>query len=373
MFSVLFTTPFVVKAQVDSLTNKKEVTDCEASLSLATAEFNAGRFFSLPSILENCLDKGFTKEQRVRAYILLCQVYLINDNPTEAEASYLKLLNADPEYVAKSEIDPIDVVFLSQKFTTRPVFTPHFKGGINVSNVSLIHDQGTSRDSVSSSYKIKAGWTFGGGIDWNLSDRISLSLDAMLTNRSFQKDDSKIFGGDQRMLVTKLTWIDLPLMIKYQDYIGAFRPYGYLGYSVHFNLSGTEQLSYTNIESPTDEGQGSQYETAGKDIVFTDRLSFFNRSFVLGGGIKYKVGKNYLFADLRVHVGLSNVTDASKNISFQDEETWKYGFVNDLYRVNSLNLTVGYIFPVYNPRKKGGWEPKGFLGKILYGNKEVAK
>jgi hypothetical protein len=141
-----------------------------------------------------------------------------------------------------------------------------------------------------------------------------------------------------------------------------------LGYAVHFNLSGTEQLSYTNV----DEGQGSQ-ETAGKDIMFTDRQMFLNRSVVLGGGIKYKVGKNYLFADLRLHVGLSNVTDESKNISFQDEEPWKYGFVNDLYRVNSLNLTIGYIFPVYNPRKKGGWEPTGFLGKILYGNREVTK
>ena len=97
-----------------------------------------------------------------------------------------------------------------------------------------------------------------------------------------------------------------------------------------------------------------------------------NQSLVFGGGVKYKIGKNYVFADLRLHLGLTNVTKDSELFydeggSF-DSDVTKYNNVNDSYRVNSINLTLGYIFPVYNPRKKGGWQPKGFIGKILYGN-----
>src|ERR1051325_7143028 len=105
---------------------------CEQTLNQATAEFDAGRFYSLPSILKPCLDKGFSKEQKVRAYLLLTQSYLILNDPIAAENSYLQLLVADPEYVANPVRDPVDVYYLSKKFTTTPVFTPSFFGGANI-------------------------------------------------------------------------------------------------------------------------------------------------------------------------------------------------------------------------------------------------
>src|SRR6267154_5304702 len=100
--------------------------NCEQTLSLAAAEFEAGRFYGLPDILKSCLAKGFSTEQKIRAYLLLTQTYLILDNPTAAENSYLQLLKADPEYVANPVRDPIDVYYLSKKFTTTPIFNPYF-------------------------------------------------------------------------------------------------------------------------------------------------------------------------------------------------------------------------------------------------------
>ena len=364
--------PLVVNAQLDSLSNQRKVTDCEATLAIATAEFNAGRFFSLPSILQDCLDRGFTKEQQVRAYILLCQVYLINDNPDEAEASYIKLLQADPEYIATPAIDPIDVVYLSQKFTTRPVFTPNFKAGLSSSFVSIIHAQATTQDSTNASNTLKLGWTIGGGIDWNMSDRLALSIDALVSSKSLQKTRSNIFDGDISNHTANLTWIDLPLFLKYQDYIGRWRPFAYAGYGFHFTLSSQAQLTYVNVEGKKDVENEGTAPTEGSEINFTKKQNVFNRSLVFGGGMKYKIGKNYLFADLRLNLGLSNVTRVPQ-IGFADEELTRYNFINDLYRVNSIQLLVGYIIPYYNPRMKGGWEPKGLLRKILYGNQTTTK
>jgi hypothetical protein len=364
-------------AQVDSTTNNQPKSDCEATLAIATGEFNAGRFFSLPSILQGCMNSGFTKEQKVRAYILLCQVYLINDDPKEAENSYLKLLQADPEYVAKPETDPVDVVYLSNKFTTRPVFTPHIRIGLNTSLNSIIHRSvpfGAEQD-LEYSRKPNVGFQVGGGLDWNLSDRISVCGDLTFAQRNFTQAVDKIFNDDRSSTLAKFRWLDVPVYVKYQDTKGKWRPYGYVGYSAHMRLSSRAALTYVNVDPDPDGGPSTEKPTEGPDVVFSKQQNLFNRSLVVGGGIKYKIGKNYLFADLRMMIGLSNVTDENRVLAdaegvFNRNASF-YAIAVDLYRINSLNISVGYIFPVYNPRKKGGWQPKGILGKILYGKTTI--
>src|SRR5690606_23139680 len=93
--------------------------DCEIILNQAAEEVSAGHFLGVDSLLADCLKGGFTREQRQRAYLLLTQVYLLLDNPEKAEESYLELLRANPEFVTDPSRDPIDVVYLSKKFTSR--------------------------------------------------------------------------------------------------------------------------------------------------------------------------------------------------------------------------------------------------------------
>lgn len=379
LITILLSLAFCFRAtsQTDSLSNSQPKTDCEASLAIATGEFNAGRFFSLPSILAGCLENGFTKEQKVRAYILLCQVYLINDDPNQAEASYLQLLQADPEYIADIARDPVDVVYLSKKFTTRPVFTPHLRLGSNISLSALIHrtvPQG-ERGELSYSKKPKFGFQIGGGMDWNISDRVSLCSELTFARRSFEEKITKIYDDDIVTAQPKIAWIDWPLYLKYQDTKGNWRPYAYLGYSAHLRLSSKAKLTNFNIDPDEDGGPSTQKPTEGPDVVFTNKQNLLNQSLVLGGGMKYKIGKNYLFADLRMLIGLSNLTNEDR-IYVDDEgvfdpNTVLYGYASDLYRLNSINISVGFIFPVYNPRKKGGWQPKGLLNKILNGNTSI--
>src|SRR4051812_28440872 len=85
-----------------------QVDDCEETLRQAQAEFNAGHFYGISAILKPCIDNGFTKEQQQRAYLLLTQTYLLIDDPTAAEESYLKLLRANPEFETDILRDPID-------------------------------------------------------------------------------------------------------------------------------------------------------------------------------------------------------------------------------------------------------------------------
>jgi hypothetical protein len=114
--------------------------DCEQTLTTALDEFNAGHFYGLSAILKPCIDNGFTLEQQQRAYLLLAQTYLLIDDPIGAEDSYLKLLKANPEFVTDEARDPIDVVYLSKKFTAAPIFSLFGRVGGNISIARVIHD-----------------------------------------------------------------------------------------------------------------------------------------------------------------------------------------------------------------------------------------
>lgn len=353
--------------QLDSTrTTGKQLSDCEAKLSLATSEFNAGRFFGLPAILDQCLKDGFTKEQKVRAYILLCQVHLINDNPSEAEAGYLNLLHADPEYIANTDQDPVDVVFLSRKFTTRPVITPHIRAGLNTSIATVIH-QNTSDPYkiVTTDYQMKVGFSIGGGVLWNISDRVGLGLDVVWSHLSYQKTTENLNQQDRGLAVYRLNRLDLPLFLSYQDDVGKWRPFGYVGYATHLALGAKASLGYTNVD-----GEGEERETEVQVENLKSLYNQLNHSLVVGGGLKYKVGKNYVFADLRCYVGLSQVS--KEGVLFTSTGV-SHGAFEDAYRLSAINLSVGYVIPYYNPRKKNVKFVKGFLGKILYGNRPVTE
>jgi hypothetical protein len=108
-------------------------------------------------MLKPCIDKGFSREQRQRAYLLLTQTYLLLDDPISAEDSYLKVLKANPEYTTDAARDPIEVVYLSKKFTAAPIFSLFAKLGPNVSIARVIHDIDltSSQGSTKEKYELR--------------------------------------------------------------------------------------------------------------------------------------------------------------------------------------------------------------------------
>ena len=104
------------------LVAKGQNSSCQEVLQQARESFDAGNFYEIPAKLKPCLDRGFNRSQRIQAYYLLTRTYLMIDDPISAENSYLELLRLDPEYDIDEDQDPIDIVYLSRKFTTTPIF-----------------------------------------------------------------------------------------------------------------------------------------------------------------------------------------------------------------------------------------------------------
>ena len=350
-------------------TNPSTETNCEQILIQADDEFNAGRFYGLPALLKPCLDKNdFTNEQKVRAYLLLTQAYLILDDPIAADDSYLKLLKADPEYVANTARDPIDVYYLSKKFTAVPIFTPHLRIGLNTSLPRIIFENSNSGIPVDSKNILKIGFQAGEGVDWNLAKHWSLCAEVNYSYKAFKSERSGIFGADEQEILRKQNWADIPMYVKYSDDSGRVRPFGYAGFA--FNLLVSDRGPNWLLKNNSSDG--SAKESDGATELLSSKTNFINRSLVIGGGVKYKVGKDFVYVDLRYMAGLSNLTNVDNNFykdgSF-DTSIPKYAEVSDLFRLDNLSLSFGYIHPIYNPRKKT--KPK--LSNLFKKKSEVNK
>jgi hypothetical protein len=340
--------------------------ECEQALSQAAEEFNAGHFYGIPSLMKSCIERNeFTNEQRVRAYLLLCQAYLIINDPIAAEDSYLKLLKADPEYVATYEKDPVDIVYLSKKFTSTPVFTPHIRIGGNTSFYRTIQDINPQTKLDKVNHILKPGFQFGAGVDWNINDNLSLCTNIIVSFKGFKNIRSLIAEDDILTVTERQFWLDVPVFLKYSLNEGRIRPFGYVGGAMNLLLSSKASMVYLNSSPST----GSQTVSQGADVDLSYLRRTLNRSLVIGGGVRYKIGKDFVFADLQYMAGLSNLVNG--NIYSRDPKTIApskgqsaaipapltndaLSAVRDLdgfFRLDNLSLSIGYIKPLYDPRK----------------------
>src|SRR5258706_1544637 len=224
--------------------------ECEQTLSQATEEFNAGHFYGIPLLLKSCIERNeLTNEQQVRAYLLLCQAYLIIDDPIAAEDSYLKLLKADPEYIATNEKDPVDVVYLSKKFTSTPVFTPHIRLGGNTSFYRSIDDINTQSTPDRVKHSLRPGFLFGAGLDWNINDNVSVCTNGIFSYKAFRTQRTQISQEDELNVTEKQFWLDVPVFLKYSDHKGLVRPFAYIGGAINLLLDSKASLEFVNRTS----------------------------------------------------------------------------------------------------------------------------
>lgn len=332
---------------------------CEEQLSAATAEFDAGRFYGIPSMLKPCIDKGFSRDQRKRAFLLLTQAYLLLDDPIGADNSYLEVLRADPEFLADTARDQIDVVYLSKRFTAAPIFSLSGKIGGNIAPVRVISTINSSGEpDVKNDYKVRIGFRMGAGIDWHISEQLAVTAEVNYAFTSYKKDQIK-FNNDLEEFTDKQSWFSVPLGVKYTFRIREqIRPYVAAGYAFNILLSDRGQIDIFK----RDVGEGTR-DASSPDMSFYQYRRKFNASLFVGGGAKYKVGINFLFAEMRYNFGLTNIVSPTTTHG-NDGPAVEYGHVDDYFRLDNFSISVGYIKPLYKARKVKRVKTKSVLKGI---------
>lgn len=353
---------------------------CELVLARATEEFNAGHFYSIPGILKECLDENKKTEWRQRAYLLLAQTYLLLDDPIGSETSYLEVLRANPEFVTSETRDPIDLVYLSSKFTATPIFTLFAKVGPNISVIRPILTRDAFVGSFSKRYVPRVGFQLAAGVDWNYDENLSATLEGNFVFSSYSLERNGVFDRDKIEMRDKQSWLRLPLSIKYSDDQGKYRPYGYVGISADIMLSDRATFLYNdrNLNS-NNVVQGEEEESPVLNLK--SKRNTFNRSFFIGGGVKYKLGLQYAFVDLRYSFGMTNLVNTRNSIydyrtgdktsgGFQGsgEPTMTWGHIDDYFRMDNLFISIGYMHPLYKPRKLKKSRSRSVLRSIKKNN-----
>lgn len=342
--------------------HKISAQSCAEVLNHAREDFTAGHLYGIPASLKACLDNGFNKDQRIEAYWLLTRTYLLIDDPIGAEDSYLKLLKLDPEYNIDPDRDPIDVVYLSRKFKTTPIFVIYAKGGFNMSSVSVIHNYGMDNTTESNeSYKNKLGLHVGGGGELNFSNRVSLGLEINLHTRKYSYSNT-LFNTDQQTFEEAQIGLDLPIYIKYRWDFDKFRPYVYAGFGMDYLLQAKATVKLVDRVNAGTEDL-TEIPVAGPQVTINEQRTRLTEFTHFGVGLNYRFGYNYIVIDLRYKVGLSNIVSEEGQYS-NSTLLYKYGFVDDDKRINNYAVSIGFVKPLYKPRKIKT-SSRGFLSRLF--------
>ena len=365
---------------------RAQAIDCEQTIALATAEFDAGHFYSVASILNECLN-NFNRDQRQRAFLLLTQTYLLLDDPIGAQRSYLEVLAANPEFVPDDQLHSIDVVYLSKRFTATPKFSWFVGGGSNVSPARVIRDidlrEGLQEEAET--YHLRPGYHFGGGGEYSYSDNIKFRLEVNYMHTAYRSVATGEFAneqgmiGDRRAIIDRQSWVNAPFYVCYSDNVGTYRPYAYAGFSVSRLFNDRASIAIENVKSSasTDESiQEATIPAESPDMDFTDRRNEFNQSLIFGGGVKYKVGLDFVFAELRYGAGLKNIVNTETRLADPRHDpvsaemveslrpATQYRHTDDYLRLDNISITIGFLRPLYKPREVKRARTKGVLRKM---------
>ncbi|MDH5597544.1 MAG: outer membrane beta-barrel protein [Cyclobacteriaceae bacterium] len=333
---------FASKAQVG--------TPCTIALTEAQSEFEHGHFYEIPEMVADCLNKGFSREQKITAYLLLTRTYLFLDNKQKAEESYLKLLKLNPEFTVDEDNDPIDLVFLNKKFTTSPIFSLNFKSGGNLTSVKTIQENPSDGNPLGLSEKIPGGGFQGiVGVDLHFGDYFSLGTEIGYVYKT-RKFEDVIHLNDRLFVNENQTWFDVPVFIKYTYPRAQWRPFGYVGIMGNFLINSSATIRSVNVLNQTE----TPYE---ESFDFTPLRKNLNKSLFLGGGIMYKINYNYLLFEVRYVGGMNDILNEKNMFLLVDDNyVWKANFagqyVPDNERQNNIQFTIGFHKPIYYPRKK---------------------
>ncbi|HAN18514.1 MAG: hypothetical protein A2X13_08205 [Bacteroidetes bacterium GWC2_33_15] len=317
--------------------------NCTFKLEEAQNLYELGDLDSIPSMLNPCIEDGFSGEELSRAYKLLILTYLFEDNQEIAKYTMFNFLKNFPEYEIKAN-DPVEFTYLYKSYHTLPLYSIGVLAGINYSFIRIIEPYSVSNTNNYSGEYSYSGFGYQAGLQLKryINQNIEINLDAIYTAKKFEYKlnqlDSKIeYKEDQLMFSFPLTGT-YDFKLKNNKWSSFAR----MGVNVDYLLSAT-----ANIKRTIDPDASVDNISSSDIDILKDRNSL-NISAVVGGGIKYYVKKGYVMFDARYHLGLTNNV-----VSENRYNKWgNYHYVDDDFAMNNLFFSVGYVRSFYKTKQK---------------------
>ena len=321
--------------------------DCAITLKNAQKTYEEGAIEKVADVLAPCLEKGFSRDQKVQAYKLLVLASFFENNRYEAEGYMIKLLRLDPEYKINTSVDPPEFIKLYDSYRTLPLYSI---GGTLSGNYSFVHvlNKYTIADVNTSPGKYSGAASYQGGINANmyLFDKAELCLDVLFMSSRFRYNNDGIYDGFTSVNNNKKaevqTWIGVPLSMTYDlTKSNTIKPYARLGGGVGFLMSDLLHI----------ERSFNNSSATGPDIDMITQRNTKNYWVCIGGGAKYKIPNAFITLDLRYNLGLMNQVNGAQRYS-NTELIYKYYYIDSDFKVSNLTFSIGYTRLLYKPQKK---------------------
>ncbi len=318
---------------------------CAEKLERAQTSFDRGLLGEVPPLLTGCLRSGFKEEEELQAFKLLVQTYLLNDKIKLADSTMNAFLKRNPEYKT-SPTDHSSFVYLFNKFNVKPVLMIGFRIGTNVPFLTFIDENLLAGEPGKSKYKTNAANLYiSADARFRLSERLELSLEGGYSILKFTNIVSDTMAHGTITYNEQQQRIEIPVCLNYDfKSRGKFTFYARAGLGAALNLSTSADI--TNI--PTD--RNNRNDRTGETLNRKDSRIFMDIFCQLGTGMKYKIPRGYLFAEMRSSFGTLN-----QNVSggaTVDIAEQLYRWSDPGFRMNAFNFNIGYTYIFYKPAKK---------------------
>ena len=338
------------KRKANKKLNSKSSDECNENLANAQIAFDEGKVSQAETLLEPCME-NFDREEKLIAYRLLVVAYLYTNNDEKAELNMRNLLLINPEYRLKPN-DPAEFVEMYKSFRTRPVWVFGAKLGVNLTRVNAYNFYSTDNLNIQKmSYTSVLGFNIGGTVIKPITNKIEILAEINFIRQSY-KFVTEQFDYETLTFTENISWGNVPILFKY-NFIDKYdfnktgiKPYITIGASGSYMFA----AAGTSVRNDVVTAEISRSVTGAA----TDILPYRNKfgvDAILGFGAEYKIGRGNFVVDARYMYGILNVANPTQRYKNQ-KDIFKYGYVDNDFRLGTIMFSVGYYTPIYNPRRR---------------------
>jgi len=326
----------------------QEPETCAEKLQTAQMLFEKGQVDQVPEMIKDCLKSGFNREESLQAYKLIIQSYLFDEQLDLADSAMLAFLRKNPEY----EVSPTDhtsFVSLFNNFISKVIIQFSMHGGANIPFTSTISsgpvlgipgERTFSRSATNFCVSAEA--------KYKITRKIELNAEVGYSQFSFMHTEpvsNGIYGYAESNYEETQRRIEIPLTATYDAFrFGRFTPYARLGFGPAFNVGSSAIGEF----SPNDLRAAPRTGASEKNLprIFMDVF------IQAGAGIKLKVREGFVLAEVRSNLGLFGQSTFQGYISDKDDKHFFFNSGEPNFRLNTLNITLGYTWIFYKPARK---------------------
>lgn len=321
--------------------------DCSSILENAELLFDQGIIEDIPSLLVDCLEDGFTPQEKKRAQKLLILSYLFDNRVQEAEDVMMNFLKENPEYEIQPG-DPPEFTTLFAEFRTYPFLSAGVFFGGNLTSAAKLQQYGPFNTNTDKGefYITSPDIQIGAALHIFLTESIELNIESIYTRYNFAYRNLQ-YGFAEVSMTEKHQRLEFPVSATYDlvDLSDTWIPYFRMGASYGMILEAS--TDYTRSHINTGEEVFSPVEA--KEVYIDGKRNSNVFSAILGGGIKYKIPRGYFFLDLRYSYGLSELVNPETR--WDQDTVFRFYYADSDFHLDHFSFSIGYRYSFFKSTK----------------------